>query len=342
MNSEIRHELLEAARVFWRRQPWRRLEDTHNFGLRDRETGTLACGVVLGNAGYQYGMVLYLGAEGFEVARRLADDELDREGLAYSVDFLAVYFTRDEEIPRSDRKRMGVVGELDSNGFILLPNVIRKRPAATATLPSDGEAGFLAKALRAVSRLVASKRLVSDRLRDRNALPLFVLPTRIEGKIAEEVSPRPGGSLPETELVPLEVPGRLLARLLRRPKRGRILAAVTLAPVAVKGEQARMLLVYDEDRDTVLDSHLFLGPCAVTEASLRFLGLLAGEVAPSAGKKLETPSEVWTDAVEFHRSVEASLRKSGIESLCLERIEELDRVRDALREQMATRGSKAH
>jgi hypothetical protein len=342
MNPRIRHELLEAARVFWRRQPWRRLDDTHNFGLRDTETDQLACGVVLGNAGYQYGLVLYLGAEGFEVARRLAEDEMDREGLAYSEDFLAIYFTREEEIPRSDRKRMGVVGEVDSNGFILLPSVTRKRPAAEATLPSDGEARFLAKALRAVSRLVAAKRLVPNRLRDRNALPLFILPARAGGKIGEEVSPRAGGSELETKIAPLDVPMSLLTRLLSRPKRGRLFAAVTLAPAAVRGEQARMLLVYDEGRDTVLDCHLFMGARAVPDASLRFLGLLSGDVPPSTGKELETPSEVWTDAIEFHRSVETPLRESGIGSLCLERIEELDRIRDDLREHLASRGPKSH
>jgi len=337
MNDEVRRELLETARVFWRRQPWRRLEDTHNFGLRDAETGQIACGVVLGHAGYQYGLVLYLGAEGFEVARRLALDEMDREGLAYDVDFLALYFTPEEDIPLSDRKRMGVVGEIDTTGYVVLPNVTRKRPAAAETRPDDGEARFLARALRTVARLVATKRLTPERLKDRSTLPLFVLSARMKDSILEEVAPRPSGHLPGADVSPPAIPAPLLANLLRRPKSGRLLATLTLGPGSVKGEQTRMLLVYDEEKDRVLDCTPYVGPRTIPDATLRFLGLLSGDMPPRSAAEIETPAEVWTDSVEFYRVVKDALEEAGIEILCLEKIEELDQLRESLMEFMSKR-----
>lgn len=339
MNDDVRRELLEAAQRFWNRRPWKRLEDTHNFGLRDEETGQIACGVVLGNAGFHYGLVLYLGAEGFEVARRLAEDEMDREGIAYSVDFLALYFTPEEDIPPSDRKRMGVVGEINSNGFSFLPNAIRKRPAAAMALPDDREGRFLARSLRAVARLVASRRLTPERLSDRALLPLFTLPSRLRAPIAEGIAPAPRGHLPGLDDPQPQLPGPVLASLVRRPKGGRLLATLTIGPGSVKGEQTRMLLVYDQDKDRVLDCTAFLGPRTVADATVRFFGLLSGEVPSRSGTEILTPAEVWTDSVEFYRQVKDPLHDAGIEILCLEENEELNRLRESVMEFMSERKS---
>jgi hypothetical protein len=337
MKPAVRRELAQAASLFWQRQPWRRLEDTHNFGFRDAATGQMACAVVLGNAGFQYGLTLYLGTQGFEVARQLAEDEMDREGLGYAVDFLSLSFTNADDVPKADRKRNYMIGEIESKGYVMLPAAMRKRPGLLAQLPDDADARFLVKALRAVTRLVSAGRLKPERLVSRARMPVFVLPPTQKDPILEEPAPAPKGLPDGARVAPLELSPGLRKKLAGKAGKGTLMATLTVMPAAVEGQQARMLLVYDPEADQVLDSHVFLGAGAVQEAGLRFLTLLGGQTVSTTQRQVPRPEEIWTDCLEFSRCLEKALTSAGIRILCLERIEELDRLREMLREHLDRR-----
>jgi hypothetical protein len=337
MKPAIRKELAEAARLFWQRQPWRRLEDTHNFGFRYAETGQLACAVVLGNAGIEYGLTLYLGAQGFEVARQLAEDEMDREGLGYHVDFLSLAFSNAEDVPKAVRKQKYVIGEIDSKGYVMLPTAMRKRPGVLAELPDDTDARFLARALRAVTRLVSAGRLKPERLMNRAKMPVFVLPPTEKAPILEEPPPAAESNPSGARVAALELSPELQAKIASKPGKGTLMATLTLVPASVEGQQARMLLVYDPDTDKALDSQIYVGAGAARDAGFRFLRLLAGEEAATTGRPVPRPEEIWTDCLEFSRSLEHALAAAGIRILCMERVEELDRLREKFREHLDRR-----
>jgi len=339
MKPAVRRDLAQAAESFWRRQPWRRLGDTHNFGFRDAETGQIACAVVLGNAGFEYGLTLYLGAQGFEVARQLAEDEMDREGLGYHVDFLSLAFSNMEDVPKAVRRQKYVIGEIDSKEYGMLATAMRKRPGVLAELPSDADAHFLTRTLRAVTRLVSAGRLKHERLINRAKTPVFVLPASEKAPILEEPMPaaerNPGGA----EAQAFDLAPELQAKLASKPGKGTLMATLTLVPASVDGQQARMLLVYDPEPDQVLDGQIFIGTGAARDAGLRFLRLLAGEERSTTGRPVPRPEEIWTDCVEFSRYLEPALAAVGIRILCMERVEELDRLREKFREHLDRRSS---
>jgi hypothetical protein len=331
MKPAVRRDLAQAAERFWQRQPWRRLDDTHHFGFQDAATGQLAFAVVLGNAGFEYGLTLYLGAEGFEVARQLAQDEMDREGLGYHVDFLSLAFSNAEDIPKTDRKRWKVIGKIDSKGYVMLPTAMRKRPGVLAELPDDADARFLARALRAVTRLVSAGRLKPERLGNRAKMPVFVLPPTKKAPILEEPPPAAEKNPSGAPVAAPKLPPELQAKLASKPGKGTLMATLTLVPASVEGQQARMLLVYDPDTDKALDSQVYVGAGAARDAGLRFLRLLAGEEGATTGRPVPRPEEIWTDCLEFSRSLEPALAAAGIRILCMERVEELDRLRERFR-----------
>jgi hypothetical protein len=339
MTPAIRRALAQAAERFWRRQPWRRLEDTHNFGIREAATGRIACAVVLGNAGFEYGLTLYLGAAGFEVARQLAQDEMDREGLGYHVDFLSLAFSNADDVPKAVRKQKYVVGELYSKGFDVLLTAMRKQPGVLAELPDDADARFMARALRAVTRLVSAGRLKPERLGNRANMPVFILPPMEKAPILEEPAPAAEKNASGAGVQAIATSTELRAKLVSKPGKGTLMATLTLVPTSVEGKQARMLLIYDPDTDKVLDGQVYVGDGAVRDSGLRFLRLLAGEERATTGRPVPRPEEIWTDCVEFSRCLEPALVTAGIRILCMERVEELDRLREKFREHLDRRPS---
>lgn len=77
MNLQTRERLQAAARRFLGTKPWTRVGDDYLFGLHDRDGDRFGCASVMGAAGIECGLTVNLGAAGFELLRRLQEDEID-------------------------------------------------------------------------------------------------------------------------------------------------------------------------------------------------------------------------------------------------------------------------
>jgi len=72
-------EIYAVAEKFNALRPWELLDGLDLIGVRNLGSGETGYGVVMGSEGTLFGYCLYLGAEGFDVYRRLTDMELDIE-----------------------------------------------------------------------------------------------------------------------------------------------------------------------------------------------------------------------------------------------------------------------
>lgn len=72
-------ELYAAAARTHALRPWEALGDTDLIGVRDPSNGDTGFGMFMGIGGTLFGFCLYLGAEGFDVYRRMMDGSFDPE-----------------------------------------------------------------------------------------------------------------------------------------------------------------------------------------------------------------------------------------------------------------------
>jgi hypothetical protein len=104
-------DLFAATKAFSALQLWKILDDRHVVGVRDPLSGETGYGIVMGSFGTVFGLCLYRGAEGFEIYRRLMEQEVDFEDDDL---FAAQNCIKLELGPRSDMKPedMKVIREL--------------------------------------------------------------------------------------------------------------------------------------------------------------------------------------------------------------------------------------
>jgi len=72
-------DLYAATKTFSALQLWRILDDRHVVGVRDPLSGETGYGIVMGSVGTVFGFCVYRGAEGFDIYRRLIEQEVDFE-----------------------------------------------------------------------------------------------------------------------------------------------------------------------------------------------------------------------------------------------------------------------
>ncbi len=332
MEKAVREALEAAAHLYFRVAPWQALEGEDTFGFRDPELGLLASASVLGNAGFTYGLALYLGEEGFQVAGRLARDEMDNDEFGFRSELLALYYTPASEVSLKARRHEGTLAPLGGRGRRVYPQAVRKEPARAARTPDDREALFLARALRAACDLAESGRLSPARLRSAGGVPVFVLG---HSKIRQEVRPR--AERAQTRKAGLAVDEDTRGRLGSRPRRGRLMVSVASTGMSVQGQQARVLIVYQPDQDLVVATEAFVGPDAMEQASRRLIEHLSGEGKARSGESIPLPEELITDSLELYGAIRDVLAEAGLRVLAMQDVPELAALKDHLRGYMQQR-----
>lgn len=332
MDKAVREALEAAAHLYFRVAPWQALEGEDTFGVRDPELGLLAAASVLGNAGFTYGLALYLGEQGFEVAGRLARDEMDNDEFGFGSELLALYYTPASEMAPKDRRHETTLAPLGGRGRRVYPQAFRKEPAQAGRTPDDREARFLARALRATCDLVESGKLSPARLRSTPGVPVFVLGG---SKIREESRPR--AERTESRKAELRVDEETRGRLRSRPRRGRLMVSVASTGMSVQGQQARVLIVYDPARDHVVATEAFVGADALDQASRRLIEHLAGQEKTRSGEPVDLPEELLTDSLEVYDTIRDVLAEAGLRVLAMQDVPELAALKDHLRGYMQQR-----
>lgn len=317
MTSDQPDPLAAAVLAYVAAAPWEDVRAEACFGLRDPATGFAAAVCVLGYDGIERGLGLYLGEEGFERARQVAEGEFDADQFAFHADILSLYLTPAGEFPPGRRRGPGVLPACGIDGRKFIPHAVRKEPGKAARAPDEREARFLALALGTVATLAGEGRLPP---RGRK-ITVFVPE---DGSIREELRPRPRAprSWPAGGFR-LELPAADQARLAALPRGGDLMVTLHTPPVSVRDEQARLLLILDPASGKVLDGTVFTGKDGLEGASRRLAALFL------AAGRVRVPERLVTDSLELYAAVKDAFAAAGIAVERHERIPELDSVRES-------------
>ncbi len=147
MDPRARERLSAAAQEFMAAEPWTRLSPRHLVGIRDEETGLLACALLGGWGGRHHAVLLGLGPEAFERFSGSWRDLADACDLPEGIEGLifSTLTRRAAQDTGSDWKKLGRWRRLALGACTCLnPEDVRR--------PSTREADFLARALSALAR----------------------------------------------------------------------------------------------------------------------------------------------------------------------------------------------
>lgn len=157
-------ELFLAAEEFRTLAPWRWMDDTQLFGVRNPWTGEVGWCVVMGAAGLAYGLAVYRGEHGYATYRLAMADQADATDTVAHMDCLLLEFCSREKLTDVDRNLLKKAG--------LKPSGRRAWPLFRSYLPwhlpwylTSQEARYMELALRQAC-------LVAARLRKGPAPPL--------------------------------------------------------------------------------------------------------------------------------------------------------------------------
>ncbi len=230
--------LYRAAREFYQLAPWEWLTDADVFGVQDPETGEIGYICVLGNLGEVFGLLVYLGREGYHSYLRLREADLDTFSwdVVVAQRSLSLSFGDREELTTRDRAVIRQLG-LRFRGRGAWPVFRSLRPGYQPWYLDREEVRFFTLALTQVNQVA---RRLSDDPRLLNRGPrgyclVRVLEDHEEHQWRDEWLPfPPPPPLPAAE----PLPRGLLSRLRRaaRPLGGVWEVGMFVVPVVVGDE----------------------------------------------------------------------------------------------------------
>lgn len=141
--------LYAVAAEFRQLAPWDWMTDGDLFGVEEPTTGEVGYCSVMGVGGQEFGLAVFVGAEGFAAYRKLALGEIDPESMeaAMVLRSLAVTFGAREELSQRDREVIRFLG-LRFRGRDVWPWFRSERPGYLPWYLEQEEAHFLELALR--------------------------------------------------------------------------------------------------------------------------------------------------------------------------------------------------
>lgn len=218
VSMETWKNLYAAAERVKALKPWQALGGTDLIGVRDPASGATGFGCFMGSEGTLFGFVLYRGAEGFAMYRRLVEDSFDFE----SEDFFALQnclkldLGERSDLEREDHAVIKQLG-LAFKGKTAWPQFRSLVPAYAPWFLNEEEARFLTLGLNAGCRHL--ERIVSGEIghsaRDGECLMYEPLTDSAEpngGNASEKFSAQ-WEPLPILEQVPAPPPVLNLARI---------------------------------------------------------------------------------------------------------------------------------
>lgn len=311
MNQQARERLQTAARRFLAARPWRAVGDDYLFGLHDRDGDRFGCASVMGAAGIEFGLTVNLGAAGFELLRRLHEDEIDYSTLLAQTSGVSFLFSQrgEGDHPLQVSAKL-VPREGGAPGYLTAWRFVPGQPPRA--LDSE-EAQFLSRCLEAVADLAHDGKLGKAPAQAGSRVLFYDLSELKSGKVKTRQSYR---RLDEVRVghEPLELPPELLARLRGRERyQGRYQLTVFTPPVNVAGGLAWTTLVHDPEEDLIL----FVNSAHSFEASVSsaFEAIAAGQRAANA-PPLRVPAEVWTDSFPVYQALKDVLAELEVPCVC--------------------------
>jgi len=141
--------LYQAAAAFRELAPWTWMTDQDLFAVEDPATGEVGYGGVMGSGGQEFGLHVFIGAEGFDGFRKMVDDEAEPESMEATMLMrsVAVAFESRQMLDRRDHEVVRALG-LRFRGRGVWPWFRSQRPGYVPWYLDDAEARLLEVALR--------------------------------------------------------------------------------------------------------------------------------------------------------------------------------------------------
>ena len=140
--------LYKAAVAFRDTAPWRWMQDVGVFAVENPVDGEVGYCNVIGGGGMEFGLAVFVGAEGFAGYRRLMDEEVDPETFDASsmMQALSATFASRDDLERQDRAVIRTLG-LRFRGRKAWPLFRSHSPGYMPWFLNEDEARFLTTAL---------------------------------------------------------------------------------------------------------------------------------------------------------------------------------------------------
>jgi hypothetical protein len=301
MHDDVRAALEKAALDYLAARPWRVLRDEHFFGVTDAETSLEGWASVAGNAGEEFGLGLYIGADGRRLLEKTLALDIDVERQNQASDVVALTVAEEAE---ATQFRAGTRLERSTvvEGKTVFPIVFRKPPGESARTLKDREGCFLARALTAIVKTREwglTEEDVVDEVGGRLVMELSGPLEKLQVDRRYDVPMHAGGKT---------VPADLATKLHEAPRVKRLLA----------GFQEGTLTLYDpRERKRLHSERLEQDHPAV--GAQRLVELLAGQGPLPA----QLPREIWTDAPSLESAARDLLEPFGVKIVAKLELKEL-------------------
>ncbi len=322
-------DLFQAAQGFYELGPWEWMTDSDMFGIEDPVTKEVAYLSVLGYGGELFGLVAYVGSEGFNgyVQMQIRGPEGLDWDLVAGQRCLTAFFEGREDLTARDRAVIRNLA-LRFRGPHAWPVFRSHRPGYEPWYVTADEARLLALAL--VQAQQVGRRLADDpQLLARAAEGRYLVrvPLDKQGKRWKDAwqPPPPPPPLPTAEPVPEDV----LSKLTERPRHGVWEADVFLVPALIQEKKdsppyyvAGLLCVHQE-------SHFILGTDLVPYGD-RFKKLLYQFATVLERSPMDWPQCVWVKQPELRALLAPFLAQRGIEVHLSPSLPALDDAKEGL------------
>ena len=305
LESRLYRETLAAAEAFLARKLWLEFANDDGFAVVVPGEEHPMFASVMGQAGQEYGLVLFRGPEALACLMDMLDRDPEDRDLSDNTAFLSFSMGRYDETPplgRSFLAKARFVGR----GSSIVPCFMVMDAGRQPRAPNRGEVEKLLYALKGILKADEAGILARAPLRPgRETLTLIISGDPLDPEVSREVRLYSAvGSSPDA--APADAPGDL-SGLPRLPARW--LVGCPLLPISIANDDrtVRMLLVMDEGSELVVTGEPVQG--GVPEAAERVYDVFRGR---NALKTRGVPEEVLVAHRELFNALWPILDSLGV------------------------------
>ena len=318
--KDLIRNVLQAASEFNGRQLWKRFTNFDCFAVRIPDRKEPMLGVVLGDAGEQYGLSLFRGPEAAACLEALLDPDGPGDDSPEAIDVLGFSMEAFGNLAPEAQARFRGVG-IHPRHDEQVPSLLAKPPGRQPRLPDDSELALLLLVLRGSIEADKGKLLQPARLDDKDGICVLTL---AGDPMAPHVSAMREHlrqhDVPKTIPLPRQVPGLKGLPVFEATW----LVGTAILPAGIKGDNRTLLLlmVADDASGLVLQVRAFFAgePQEAVNAILEtFLGK-----GPSRRKGL--PRKIVFSSRKLHDAMKPSLEQAGVKCLYMPAIPKLQEI----------------
>ena len=319
-SKDLVRDVLQAAADFNGRRLWGRFSNFDCFAVRVPDQGESMLGVVLGDAGEQFGLSLFRGETAAAFLSAILDPDGPGDDMAESVDMLGFSMdTFGELLPEAQAsiRKAGLHPRYNEQ----VPNFLAKRPGRQPRVPDQSDLRLLLMVLRGAIEADRKNLLAPATLEDREGLCTLVLsgdPAAPQVSVTRERWPDRASAAAE----PVQVEAADLSGLPRLDATW--LVGLPVMPAGIEGDERslQMLLVADDASGFVLQGRpVFVGEFG--EAADALLETFRG--GGIAGRK-GLPRKVVFSIRHLYDAMAPALRRAGVTCIYMPSIPKLQEI----------------